>query len=475
MSEGLPKGWVEVTLNDISDWSSGGTPKATEPKYYNGSIPWLIIADLNNSTVKESAKKITQQGLENSSAKWVEIGSILIAMYGSIGKLGIAGIRCTTNQAIAFTTNIWGNIPNMYLFFYLKYNEPELLNMGQGGAQKNISQTILKKYPFLLPPLNEQKRIVAKLDAIMPRIDAVKERLDKVPGILKRFRQSVLTAAVTGRLTEQWREEHLEVESTDSFSELPIGWKLKNISDIALNKKGSIQSGPFGSQLLHSEFQESGILAIGIDNVQDGYFTLGRQHRISEKKYKELGKFTAKPLDVLITVMATVGRCCVIPSNIEKSIITKHVYRISCDQKIAFPFYILLTLRGCKVVIDAIQDQIRGATRPGINGAVIKKLIIPLPPLEEQKEIVQQVDKLFALADKVEAHYQKAKARVDKLSQSVLAKAFRGELVPQDPDDEPAEKLLERIVEEKAKMGAKLKGARKSGVKKTVKKSEGGT
>jgi type I restriction enzyme S subunit len=82
----------------------------------------------------------------------------------------------------------------------------------------------------------------------------------------------------------------------------------------------------------------------------------------------------------------------------------------------------------------------------------VKEMVIPLPPLEEQKEIVRQVDKLFALADKVEAHYQKAKARVDKLSQSVLAKAFRGELVPQDPNDEPAEKLLERILEEKAKL-----------------------
>jgi len=93
-------------------------------------------------------------------------------------------------------------------------------------------------------------------------------------------------------------------------------------------------------------------------------------------------------------------------------------------------------------------------------------LPINLPPLEEQKEIVRQVDKLFTLADKVEVHYQKAKAKVDKLSQSVLAKAFRGELVPQDPNDEPAEKLLEQILEEKAKMEAELKGTRKRGSKK---------
>ena len=98
-----------------------------------------------------------------------------------------------------------------------------------------------------------------------------------------------------------------------------------------------------------------------------------------------------------------------------------------------------------------------------ISQKAFNDIDFPLPPLDEQKEIVRQVDKLFALADKVETHYQKAKARVDKLSQSVLAKAFRGELVPQDPDDEPTEMLLERILEEKAKMGAELKGTRKKG------------
>ena len=97
-----------------------------------------------------------------------------------------------------------------------------------------------------------------------------------------------------------------------------------------------------------------------------------------------------------------------------------------------------------------------------LNQSVLSNIAFPLPPLEEQKEIVRQVDKLFALADKVEDRYQKARARVDALAQSVLAKTFRGELVPQDPDDEPAEKLLQRIQEEKTKMEAELKTASRS-------------
>lgn len=103
----IPKQWAWLTLNDIAEWGSGGTPKSSQSEYYGGDIPWLIVADFNDGVVTQSAKTITTElGLKNSSVKLVDKGSILIAMYGSIGKLGIAGIDCTTNQAIAFTKSI---------------------------------------------------------------------------------------------------------------------------------------------------------------------------------------------------------------------------------------------------------------------------------------------------------------------------------------------------------------------------------
>ena len=186
---------------------SGGTPKATEAKFYNGDIPWLIIGDLNDGLVTKSEKKITLQGLENSSARWVERGSILLAMYGSIGKMGIAGMRCTTNQAIAFTQEIRGLEPK-YLFYYLLSQRRNLLELGKGGTQPNISQTILKEVPIPLAPLEEQRRIVAKLDEVMGKIETARARLERVPRVLKRFRQSVLAAACSGRLTADWRMEN---------------------------------------------------------------------------------------------------------------------------------------------------------------------------------------------------------------------------------------------------------------------------
>ena len=135
MSELLPMGWVETTLNEIATWGSGGTPKASEKKYYDGDIPWLIIADLNNGVVTTSKKKITKLGMEKSSTKWVELGSILLAMYGSIGTLGIAGIRCKRSRQLPFTPYL-DDIPNKFLFNSFQYQEPECSKLDKAELKR---------------------------------------------------------------------------------------------------------------------------------------------------------------------------------------------------------------------------------------------------------------------------------------------------------------------------------------------------
>jgi type I restriction enzyme S subunit len=219
----------------------------------------------------------------------------------------------------------------------------------------------------------------------------------------------------------------------------------------------SIQSGPFGSALLHSEFQDTGVLAIGIDNVLDGTFSPGSQHRISPEKFEALEKFEARPFDVLITVMATVGRCCVVPSDIERSIITKHVYRISPNVLLMDPYFLMFALSGGIEVRRQLFGEIRGQTRPGINGEILRRLCAPLPPLAEQQEIAQRVERLMSQKEMVAARVERAAARVEQTAQAVLAKAFRGELVPQDPADEPAAATMERL------QSAELPGAARAG------------
>ena len=191
-----PRSWMECSLGDVGDWGSGGTPLRTKPEYYGGDIPWLVIGDLNDGLVTASATTITEEGLSNSSAKVVDEGTLLIAMYGSIGKLGVAGMRCATNQAIAFCRPYSDMVTGAYLFILLKSLRNELLLQGQGVAQQNNSQKILKAHPVELPPLAEQHRIVAKVDELMALCDQLEQQLHQADQQRRRLLEALLAESL---------------------------------------------------------------------------------------------------------------------------------------------------------------------------------------------------------------------------------------------------------------------------------------
>ena len=174
--EELPKNWAKTTLGECFEWGSGGTPTSSVKKYYDGNIPWLVIGDLNDNYINTSDKTITQFGLENSSAKLIPKGTLLLAMYGSIGKLGIAGMPLATNQAIAFALEN-KEINTKYLFYYLLSVRSSLNLLGKGATQKNISQSIIKDFHFPLPPLAEQHRIVEKIEHIFTVLEELEENI----------------------------------------------------------------------------------------------------------------------------------------------------------------------------------------------------------------------------------------------------------------------------------------------------------
>ena len=164
----IPENWEWVRLTEVGSWGAGATPSRSHPEYYNGGIPWLKTGDLNDGVISSTSETISQAGADNSSVRFNQPGNILIAMYGAtIGKLGIAGISLTTNQACCGCKTFDG-IYNWYLFYYLLAMRPLLIDQGSGGAQQNISKTKIEKFPFALPPFEEQKRIVTKIEKLMP-------------------------------------------------------------------------------------------------------------------------------------------------------------------------------------------------------------------------------------------------------------------------------------------------------------------
>ncbi|NLW23297.1 MAG: restriction endonuclease subunit S [Tissierellia bacterium] len=174
----IPEGWEWVRLGDIGDWGAGATPKRSNPNYYeNGTIPWIKTGELNDGYIKHSEEYITEEAIKETSVRMNKIGDVLIAMYGAtIGKLGILEIEATTNQACCACTPFNG-VFNRYLFYYLLSQRENLKNMSEGGAQPNISKEKIVNYIFPLPPLEEQKRIVKKVDSIMNMLDELENEL----------------------------------------------------------------------------------------------------------------------------------------------------------------------------------------------------------------------------------------------------------------------------------------------------------
>ena len=172
----LPHSWCWTTLGSIGKWQSGGTPDRKMKQYYNGEIPWLKIADLQDNYITEATESITQEGLNNSSAKYNPMGSVALAMYGSIGKVGILTFPATTNQAICVCSEY--KIAKKYLFYYLISQRDNFIMKSGGGVQANISKQIIVKHPIPIPPLSEQLRIAAKIEELFAVLDNIKESLE---------------------------------------------------------------------------------------------------------------------------------------------------------------------------------------------------------------------------------------------------------------------------------------------------------
>jgi len=170
----IPESWEWCRLGEIGSWGSGATPAKGKPEYYtNGTIPWLRTGELNNGYVFDSEIKVTQTALDNCSLRMCKKGDVLIAMYGAtIGKVAIAGIELTTNQACCACTPIL--IFNEYLMLYLMASKQAFIELGEGGAQPNISREKIVVFPFALPPLSEQRRIVARVEELLSKVEGMK-------------------------------------------------------------------------------------------------------------------------------------------------------------------------------------------------------------------------------------------------------------------------------------------------------------
>jgi type I restriction enzyme S subunit len=487
----LPAGWLASSLGELADWGSGGTPSRSEPRFFQGNIPWIKTGELGDKYIRDAGERITEEAIQRSSAKIFPKGAVGIAMYGAtIGKLSIWGIDASTNQACAVGV-VSEALNNEFLYYFLLSERRNLTKAGKGGAQPNISQGIIKDWPIKLPPLAEQHRIVAKLEELFSELDQGVASLRTAREQLKVYRQSLLKNAFEGKLTAAWRAAHcdqletaaalqqriacerqarylqqladwqaagqagpkpkppkplppLTAEELAELPELPAGWGWVRPEEIASQERYSIGIGPFGSCLKVSDYRESGVPLIFVKNITRFNFSTDLKY-IDQEKFKELSAHSVQALDLLITKMGDPpGDCEIYPEGSPTAVLTADCLKFRLWDKFANR----LLYKHC-INSNFVKRQLglitRGVAQKKISVERFKTIALPLMSVEEQKVLVEELESKLSEADQLDQTLATALQQADALRQSILKKAFHGQLVKQAKNEEPATALLERI------------------------------
>lgn len=330
---------------------------------------------------------------------------MLFSIAGTIGKTALVEkchLPANTNQAVAIIRGTLSFFEPKFLRQQLKEAASRISrDNARGGAMNNISLANLKDYLVAVPPLAEQKVIADKLDSLLAQVDNIKTRLDALPTIIKRFKQSVLSAAVSGKLTEDWR-----------------GVNLTNVSHkVNLTKLVKFRQ---GTQVPSLE---------QVDEPIEGYDKFLRIINFTQKSkdFKfvprcKSNRFITHHDIVMVRYGATAG---FVGSGLE-GVLANNLFVIEPNQLLRHDF--LFAFLESPVFQNEITSMVKGGAMPAISFKLFEHILILLPSLEEQTEIVRRVEQLFAYADQIEQQVKNAQSRVNNLTQSILAKAFRGEL-----------------------------------------------
>lgn len=428
--------WQRVELGSVCKILNGFAFKSSLFNREQG-FPIIRIRDLSKGIAETLYKG------DFPSEYVVDNGDLLIGMDGNFCCWEWCGGKAGLNQRVCKIIANEEFISRKFVLYGINGYLQAIQDVTSSVTVGHLSSLDVLKIPFPLPPLNEQRRIVAKLDELLSRVDACQQRLARIPVILKRFRQAVLAAACSGRLTVDWREK----QGIGEGDELPEGWRWTPLE--GLLPKGGIFDGPFGSNLKTSDYTESGVRVVRLENVGHLKFIAEKETFVSLQKYDALKKHTVGENDIIFASFIDEEiRACLLPTQHTQAIAKADCFCLRPDSEAVDRQYIVYQLV-TRESYNSLVCEIHGATRPRINTTQLRKLQVRICTLPEQQEIVRRVEGLFKLADQLEVRYRTAQAQVDKLTQSILTKAFRGELVPQDPNDEPAEKLLERIREQR--------------------------
>jgi type I restriction enzyme S subunit len=434
MSGELPQGWVDVALPEIAALTMGQSPPSDTYNKEGRGLPFFQgkteFGDLYPTPVKFCS----------APNKIAEPNDILISVRAPVGPTNVCRDRSCIGRGLA-AIRPRGEIPTNYLLFYLRSIEAWLATQGTGSTFTAISKTDLEELRVRVAPLAEQRRIVAKLEKLLGKVDACRQRFAKIPALLKRFRQSVLAAACSGRLTADWRDFKSDAPvvppvniGLPDLTECVDGWSWTKLTDLA-----RLESGHTPRKTIPEYWENGDVPWICLQDIRaangkiiNNTVLKPTMHGIDNSSARMLPAGTVVfSRDISVGYVTIMGR---------EMATSQHFADWICGPQLKNKFLMYALMASRRHLISSEQ----GSTVGTIYMPALKEFYLLTPPLTEQQEIVRRVEGLFALADQIEARFENARIQVNKLTPSLFARAFRGQLVAQDPNDEPATVLLER-------------------------------
>ena len=483
-TDGLPDGWSPARVGDMVDLVNGF---AFKPSHWKGrGLPIIRIQNLNSS---DAPFNYCPDSMPDKYL--VETNDLLFAWSGTPGTSfgahvwkGPMGLLNQHIFRVDFNENL---LDKHFVRLAINHNLDDYIEQAHGGVGlAHITKSKFETSLLSLPPLAEQKRIVRKVEECLAQVNSARKRLSRVPAILKRFRQAVLAAACSGRLTEDWREKQQNVETADqlvsrisnerlvtdktsairevaanSLPTLPDKWTWVYLSDLGHMSRGKSRHRPRDAEHLYNgpyPFIQTG------DIANSGGRITAHTQTYSEAGLQQSRLWPAGT--VCLTIAANIAHSAILtyPACFPDSVVG-----IIPDANLCFKEYLEFFIRTAR----ADLEQYAPATaQKNINIAILNDVAVPLPPHQEQREVVRRAEVLLNYTDAIQSHFSRATTRLNKLTQSILAKAFRGELVPTEAElarregreYEPASVLLERIKKEREEQtSSKPKQQRRSG------------
>lgn len=486
-SQELPPGWAVARFDEIYDIIGGGTPSTKNKAYWEGDIPWVSSSDILGPREIVPRRFITKEAVDNSATNLVPEGSIIVVTRVGLGKVAIAPVPiCFSQDSQALIPKI-ELIDTDYALYYLSIATQEFKQVSRGTTIEGVTKKQLASMTMPIPPLAEQRRIVAKIGLIFEYANQAEKNIILTKQKNAFFLPTILAAATTGELTCGWRRgRHLNNASnlidrigrerneawhqgsgkvsaqhypapqnleSDDLPLLPIEWAWASLDQLVKEGRpivyGVIKPGPS---------IEGGVPIVKVNNIVDGApINVSSLDRCSPERAGKFPRSTLSEGDLVISKDGSIGRVGLVPKELTGGNVTQHVMKVTPHSLIHGP-YLMRALQS-----PFIQKWLRGRTKgvalQGVNVEDFRKIPIPIPPHEEQLEIARRLDALIDFSQDINSQVGRSLRRLKSTRQSVLIRAFEGKLVPQDPNDEPVSVLLDRVRAER------IKGRKRSGTK----------